>query len=186
MHAVHLKNSDKNTSLSVRTDRATHSQYNLVTVSGRHVRKIYADAFDVDINKVKALGSARTDEFFNRDLIEQKKQKVYEKYPDLATKFVIIYAPTFRGGNTERTIFEPRIDFDRLSERLLPNQIFIICPHPVMENDIIEKKYNNIRVIRDFSTNEMMFVSDMLITDYSSVIFKYIYESQLRFIVMIW
>ncbi len=163
----------RGTNLSLRTDRATHSQYNLVTVSGRHVRKIYADAFDVDINKVKALGSARTDEFFNRDLIEQKKQKVYEKYPDLATKFVIIYAPTFRGGNTERTIFEPRIDFDRLSERLLPNQIFIICPHPVMENDIIEKKYNNIRVIRDFSTNEMMFVSDMLITDYSSVIFEY-------------
>ena len=42
-----------------------------------------------------------------------------------------------------------------------------------MQNAIVEKKYDNIRVIRDFSTNDLMFISDMLITDYSSVIFEY-------------
>lgn len=42
-----------------------------------------------------------------------------------------------------------------------------------MKNDIVSKKYDNIKVVRDFSTNDFMFVSDMLITDYSSVIFEY-------------
>ena len=42
-----------------------------------------------------------------------------------------------------------------------------------MQNAIVEKKYENIRVVRDFSTNDMMFVSDLLVTDYSSVIFEY-------------
>lgn len=42
-----------------------------------------------------------------------------------------------------------------------------------MKNDIVPKKYDNIKVVRDFSTNDFMFVSDMLITDYSSVIFEY-------------
>ena len=70
----------------------------------------------------------------------------------------------------EEVRFNPKIDFDRLSEKLLPNQQFIICPHPVMKNDIVPKKYDNIKVVRDFSTNDFMFVSDMLITDYSSVI----------------
>lgn len=42
-----------------------------------------------------------------------------------------------------------------------------------MKNDIVSKKYENIKVVRDFSTNDFMFVSDMLITDYSSVIFEY-------------
>ena len=42
-----------------------------------------------------------------------------------------------------------------------------------MKNNIIEKDYMNIHVVRDFSTNDLMFISDMLITDYSSVIFEY-------------
>ena len=46
-----------------------------------------------------------------------------------------------------------------------------------MKNDIVPKKYDNIKVVRDFSTNDFMFVSDMLITDYSSVmIWPYMIE----------
>ena len=56
----------------------------------------------------------------------------------------------------------------------MPGQMFIVCPHPIMRNKIVEKKYDNIKVVRDFSTNDMMLVSDMLITDYSSVIFEYV------------
>ena len=73
----------------------------------------------------------------------------------------------------DRTQFKPDLDFDKLSKDLLPNQIFVICPHPVMKNKIVEKSYDNIEVIRDFSTNDMMLVSDLLVTDYSSVIFEY-------------
>ena len=38
---------------------------------------------------------------------------------------------------------------------------------------ICGKNIENIRVVRDFPTNDMMMVSDILITDYSSVIFEY-------------
>lgn len=88
-------------------------------------------------------------------------------------KFVIIYAPTFRDVGRDRTVFQPELDFDRLSEALLPEQELLICPHPIMKKAILPKQYRNIREIRDFSTNDLMFVSDMLITDYSSVIFEY-------------
>ena len=163
----------RGTNLGIKTDLATHAQYNLVSVSGAEVRPIYADAFDVDLKKVKALGVPRTDEFFDKELIEHKREAIYKAYPELKGKFVIIYAPTFRDEGEGRSQFNPKIDFDRLSEKLLPNQQFIICPHPVMKNDIVPKKYDNIKVVRDFSTNDFMFVSDMLITDYSSVIFEY-------------
>lgn len=163
----------RGTNMSVKTDMATHAQYNVACVSGEHIRPIYADAFNIDLKKVKALGCPRTDDFFNKELIEEKKNKIYAKYPELKNKFIIIYAPTFRDVGEGRTEFHPQIDFDRLSQKLLPEQEFIICPHPVMKNDIIPKKYPNIRVMRDFSTNDLMFISDMLITDYSSVIFEY-------------
>lgn len=163
----------RGTNLSMFTDSATHAQYNIVTVSGESIRSIYADAFNLDPNKVKALGCPRTDDFFNESLIEEKKRKIYEAYPEFTDKSIIIYAPTFRDINNNRQEFHPELDFDRLSKELLPEQVFVICPHPVMQNAIVEKEYDNIRVIRDFSTNDLMFVSDLLITDYSSVIFEY-------------
>ena len=161
------------TNMSAVTDAATHAQYNLVCVSGKAVRPIYADAFDVDLKKVKDVGVPRTDMFFDEDYINGVKEKVYAKHPELKGKEVIVYAPTFRDGRGGRANFEPELDFKRLSENLKENQVFVVCPHPVMKNDIVEEKLDNVYVERDFSTNDMMLVSDMLITDYSSVIFEY-------------
>ena len=63
----------RGTNLSLPEDRATHAQYNLVSVSGEQVRSIYADAFDVNYQKVQALGVPRTDHYFNKKLISKKK-----------------------------------------------------------------------------------------------------------------
>ena len=163
----------RGTNLSLPEDRATHAQYNLVCVSGENLRSIYADAFDINYNKVKALGCPRTDDYFNKHLITKTKRKIYFRHPSLIGKSVLVYAPTFRDVGCDRSEFHPELDFDRLSKDLLPNQVLLICPHPVMKNDILPKKYKNIRVMRDFSTNDYMLISDMLITDYSSVIFEY-------------
>ena len=42
-----------------------------------------------------------------------------------------------------------------------------------MDTPILPHEYPNIWEMRDFSTNDYMLISDMLITDYSSVIFEY-------------
>ena len=163
----------RGTNLPVATDLSTHSQYNLVCVSSEKVRSIYADAFDINYEKVRALGAPRTDIYFNKKLISKKKREIYSKYPKLFFKSVILYAPTFRDTEGDRNEFHPELDFDLLSKSLRRNQILLICPHPLMEAPILQKKYHNIWEMRDFSTNDCMFISDMLITDYSSVIFEY-------------
>ena len=148
--------------MSIAADHAYHVQYNMVTVSSDRIRSIYADAFDIDVHKVKALGCPRTDAFYDEKLMDETKQKVYAAHPEFKDRYVIVYAPTFRDIGDDRTQFKPDLDFDKLSKDLLPNQIFVICPHPVMKNKIVEKSYDNIEVIRDFSTNDMMLVSDLL------------------------
>lgn len=163
----------RGTNLSLFADSATHAQYNMVTVSGEHVRSIYADAFNLDPNRIRALGCPRTDDFFDPDLTAATKEKIYLAHPEFRNRFIILYAPTFRDINNNRQEFHPEIDFAALSAGLREDQMFIICPHPIMQNEIVDGDYENIRVIRDFSTNDMMFVSDMLLTDYSSVIFEY-------------
>ena len=163
----------RGTNLARKTDVATHAQYNLVCVSGQALRAIYADAFDVDINKVYALGTPRTDVFYDESIKADIRDRIYRAHPDLFGKHVILYAPTFRDVGKDRTQFHPDLDFDLLSESLQEDQVLVVCPHPLMENSILDKSYDNIFVYRDYPTNDYMMVSDLLITDYSSVIFEY-------------
>ena len=51
--------------MSIAADHAYHVQYNMVTVSSDRIRSIYADAFDIDVHKVKAMGCPRTDAFYD-------------------------------------------------------------------------------------------------------------------------
>ena len=161
------------TNLSMHVEKSTHMQYNLVSVSSENIRRIYASAFDIDVDKVSALGVPRTDMYFNSKLIEAKRKEIYKKYPQFVGKRIILYAPTFRDKNAKRDVFKPEIDFADLSRRLCNDTLFIIAPHPVMTETIVADSYDNIMEIRDISTGDLMFVSDLMVTDYSSVIFEY-------------
>lgn len=161
------------TTLSLGLERATHIQYNFVSVSAEGVRDIYANAFDIDKSHVVAMGVPRTDIFFNKSEIGRRVEEIFTKHMEWRGKEIILYAPTFRDKTGDRSVFKPELDFDRLSDKLNENQIFIIAPHPVMKTPILEKKYPNIIEEREMHTIDLMFISSLLITDYSSVIFEY-------------
>lgn len=154
-------------------DALTHQYYDLVCVSSEYVRHIYAQAFDIDIEKVQALGCPRTDLLFDEEYKRRMRKKIYTTYPNLQGKKLILYAPTFRDiPGIGRNTFHPELDFDRLSEALGEDKQMLICPHPVMTTPILQDGYDNIQEIRQYGTMEMMQVADLLITDYSSVIFE--------------
>ncbi|WP_026524637.1 bifunctional glycosyltransferase/CDP-glycerol:glycerophosphate glycerophosphotransferase [Butyrivibrio sp. MB2005] len=161
------------TNISARSERTTHMQYNLVSVSADNLRSIYADAFQIDVEHVQPLGCPRTDTFFDEEYKNNVRNKIYKEYGALHGKEVILYAPTFRDSDDGREYFRPPIDFESLSASLPENQVLVICPHPLMTNEIVPCKCKNILEIRDISTNDMMLVADILITDYSSVIFEF-------------
>lgn len=155
-------------------DAMFHREYDLVTVSSEAARKAFASAFSLPVEKVIATGVARTDDFFDEKHIASAIDRVYGTYPEFKDKKILMYAPTIRDvkGRARRR-FIPELDFDALSEVLGKDRILVICPHPLMIDQILTKEYNNIKEVRDIATNDIMFVSDLLITDYSSVIFEY-------------
>lgn len=162
------------TSLFPEVDRLYHKDYDLVSVSGENVRGIYAGAFGVEEERVKAYGIPRTDKLLNAEYVSQVRKRILTEHPNLAGKQIILYAPTFRDGKgQDKHDFRPEMDFESLSGSLKENQVFLICPHPVMQNRIVPGSYENIIQVEDFTTNEMMCVADLLITDYSSVIFEF-------------
>lgn len=162
------------TDLFPAVDADHHRDYDLVPVSAEGVRETYARAFGVALDKVRALGVPRTDAFFNDTWLEETRSRIYRYYPELRDKDIILYAPTFRGVSAmERATFKPKLDFDVVSQRLRDDQYLVVCPHPVMRTPIVSKSYSNIAEIRDLPTSELFTVGDLLVTDYSSVIFEF-------------
>ena len=76
----------------------THKNYTGTIVSSESIRKNYAEAFGISIDKVHALGIPRTDIFFDKKYGDRVKERLYKKYPQLLGKKVILFAPTFRGN----------------------------------------------------------------------------------------
>ena len=158
--------------LSYCIDALYHKDYDLVSVSSEWIREVYAGAFGIEKEKVKALGFPRSDRFFDEDLIRSKREYVLKRMPELEGKQVILYAPSFREKGKKR-IYIPEIDYDLINGSLSDNQIMVFCPHPLTPKSSGLGDYDKIRLVRDIPTNDMMMAADLLVTDYSSVIFDY-------------
>jgi CDP-ribitol ribitolphosphotransferase len=95
----------------------THRGYTGAIVSSESIRKNYAEAFNMDIEKVDALGIPRTDIFFDKKYETNIKKKLYEKYPKLKNKKVILFAPTFRGNGQKSAYYNfDWIDFKKFGD----------------------------------------------------------------------
>ena len=155
----------------------THKNYTDTIVSSESIVDNYAEAFGIDRNKVHPLGIPRTDMFFDDVKKERIKEKIYETYPNLKEKRVILFAPTFRGQGRKSAHYpEEYIDLDKIYESLDKNDVFILKLHPFIKNQLTVKEDYKDKIIdlTDYKDiNELLLITDLLITDYSSVIFEY-------------
>ncbi|WKB35204.1 CDP-glycerol glycerophosphotransferase family protein [Terrilactibacillus sp. S3-3] len=158
-------------------DSKNHKKnYTKAIVSSKNVAKHYAEGFGIDIDKVVATGIPRTDVFFDQEY-QEKVKKANAEHPYLQNKKVILFAPTFR-GNGQQSAYYPMevLDLDKLYETLKDDYVFLFKIHPFAKNDLtIPYQYSDF--FYDFSSyreiNDLLFVTDILITDYSSVCFEY-------------
>ncbi len=154
-----------------------HRNYTKAIVSSKNVIKHYAEGFGIEKERVIPTGIPRTDIFFD-DIYKQKvRERLYEEYPYLKDKKVIMFAPTFR-GNGQRSAYYPMevLDLKKIYEDLHEEYVFLFKIHPFVKNDItIPYQYSEF--YHDFSSyreiNDLLFITDILITDYSSVCFEF-------------
>lgn len=157
-------------------DSRSHRTYDYCLVSSRKVAKHYAEAFGMNIDRVIATGVPRTDIFFDEAYKSEIRAKIFSTYPMLKDKKVILFAPTFRGSSKKEGNYPHyRFDYKKIFERFGDEYRIIIKHHPHVNNKpVIEDEYKD-RVIdlsKNEELNELLFVTDILITDYSSVIFE--------------
>lgn len=122
-------------------------------------------------------GYPRNDFLFNyteQDVNKIKKELGIEN----ETRKVILYAPTYRANQHETGVgytYKEEVDFEKLKQAIGDKYIVLFRPHYFIANAFDFEKYKgfvyNVSDIDD--VNELYIISDMLITDYSSVFFDY-------------
>ena len=152
----------------------THKNYTKAICSSPEIVSLYAESFGISEDKVIPVGTPRTDLFFNEDYVRWAKERIYKKAPELKDKKVMLFAPTFRGNNVNDGYYpNDFIDLEKLKNELGQDWAIIVKLHPFVKNDF---KIPEVSGVYDMSgereINDILFVTDVLVTDYSSVIFE--------------
>lgn len=157
-----------------------HKTYTDIITSSENVNEIYAEAFDSDIDKVKALGVARTDVFFNKEFIESKTAEVRAKFKIADDKKILLWAPTYRGDSLQKSHNEITLDLEKMYRELKDDYVLLIKLHPHLVKGFNANTFAPdymkgfaVKPHPSYPIENLLCAADIVISDYSSLIFEY-------------
>lgn len=136
-----------------------HANYDYVISGSEGMNKYFAEAFNVPIEKVLAIGTPSIEFLKKKD--NKITKKIKEKYPALKNKINVLYSPTFR--NEKNYNYEELInntDFTKIN--------LIITNHFKVEERATDPRVININS-NEFQTFDILKIVDYVITDYSAL-----------------
>ena len=153
-----------------------HRMYDYAIVSSEEVARHYAEGFGISDSAVLATGIPRTDIFFDNEYKKNARERLYEKYPVLKDKKVLLFAPTFRGNGQVTAYYEiDKLDINALKRTLGDEWAVLIKLHPFCnERFEIDGEFKDtvIDLSDEDELNDLLFITDLLVTDYSSCVFE--------------
>ena len=138
--------------------------------------EIFRHAFDFK-GEMLEIGYPRNDILINKNNAEDIDEiKTRLNIPK--DKKVILYAPTWRDNEyyeKGKYKFATEMDFDQMKSELSDEYVLIVKFHYLVKENIDWSKYDDfvIECDADWDIQELYLISDMMITDYSSVMFDY-------------
>ena len=147
-----------------------HRNYTYVLASGKACVKPFAEAFGC-LEKTVVIGSLpRVDRLMSEEIKQRTIDKIFDIYQELrqakdCDKKIIVYAPTFRKHKDISTEIEDLINKISSEERII-----VIKKHPLMKLCIEDRP--GVIIDDTFSTEEMLYIADYVIADYSAIVFE--------------
>jgi CDP-glycerol glycerophosphotransferase (TagB/SpsB family) len=156
-----------------------HRNYTHAIVSSEHDVPFYAEAFGIPESRVIPTGIPRMDRFFDEGLRAAGRAAALEAYPEIEGRMTILFAPTFRGEGPRTASYDINlIDYAALHALCVErNAVVIMKMHPfVGDAPTIPPEFRD-RILdgsrSPIDVNDLLFAVDLLITDYSSIVFEY-------------
>lgn len=155
-------------------------RYTYMLSPSRYATNKFISAFNLKkLNKENIIieeGYPRNDILYNYKKSDVNRIKKELNIPN--NKKIILYAPTWRDDQHttgKGYTYKPEVDFDYLKEKLEKEYIILFRAHYFVANKFDFSKYQNFifDVSKIDDINDLYIISDILITDYSSVFFDY-------------
>ena len=142
-----------------------HQNYDIVLASAEAYKDHLAAGFQCDREKIVTAPLPRLDLLVNRPKYEATvRTRIYEAYPQLREKPVILYCPTFRKDESSFTdavlALRDALDLEHFQ--------LVVKLHPLSKLDLGDQ----VITAPEFSSFEMLFAADYLISDYSCIVYE--------------
>ena len=140
--------------------------YTWLTLSSGECVKVHARALRIPESRIRAVGVSRTDYYFDENWNRERREAFYAAYPEAKGKKIALWAPTFR-GNAASPVLCGLEELTAAAAELFPQWYFILKAHPHID---AHTQVSNCSIL----TEELLCAADVLITDYSSVLYDYL------------
>ena len=142
-----------------------HANYDYIFASSNSYRKQLAAGFGSDPSKVVIKPLPHLDLLTNAEYAYEEREKVFKELGDISKKKTILYCPTFRKDESDLkkavTTLIDAVDYEHYN--------LVVKLHPLSKITIEDPR---VLTPRNFTTLNMLFVADAVISDYSCTIFE--------------
>lgn len=156
---------------------SAHRQYDFGIAGSKNIAPFFSEVWGINDEQVLPTGMPRMDEYLDPEYRKKKTSELYQKFPMCKGRKVILFAPTYRGRN-KKTAHYPYelIDFKKLYELCKDEYVVLFKMHPWVAQAVpipeqYKDKFADVNLYPNI--NDLFYITDLLITDYSSNIFEY-------------
>lgn len=153
-----------------------HKNYDYAIAPSEVTKNAFSEAFNIEKEKIVKLGLPRLEYISNEKY--DKSNEIYNSYPDLKEKKIILYVPTFRKDKNIDLSEIFNYQYNKTKYKI------IIKLHPLDDTQIpSEYTFDN-----KYTTYDLIKIADYIITDYSILsieasilnkpIFLYLYDME--------
>ena len=174
--------------------KSGHRQYTYGIAGSKKIRHFFSEVWGINDEMVLPTGMPRLDEYLDENYIEETANTLLNNYPVLCKSSsvsttseswkdrkrdnIILFAPTYRGENKKHAYYPyDKLDLDRLYKLCKEtDSVIIFKMHPFVEDPVpIPEEYKDrmIDLVKYPNINDLFYITDLLITDYSSNIYEF-------------
>lgn len=158
--------------------KSCHRKYTYALIGNDQLREIYSEVFGIEKKALLATGMPRLEHFLDEDHMASVKEAFYKTFPEIEGKKVITFAPTYRGTSQNNAYYDfSMLDFDKLYDYCKTNNaVFIVKQHHFLREKapLKAEQMDVFYECSDYNLNDLFYVTDVLITDYSSCFYDFL------------